>query len=124
MSGAMGGGDLLDKARIAGLLAVAEATLRARVLAGPESERRFAGLMVASAMAMAARAVGQAEELADARKGVTALAPSPSPFDDPLQAVAMLIRAGAFDGDPEAHRRLLADAEARTRVTRPGASGG
>jgi hypothetical protein len=117
----MGGGDLLETEAISGLLDVAGETLRARVLAGPESERRFAGLMVASAMAMASRAVNQAEKLADARKGVTALAPSPSPFDDPLQAVSILIRAGAFDGDPEAYRRLLADARARTRVTRPGA---
>jgi Domain of unknown function (DUF6285) len=120
MSNAMGGGDFLLPERISGLLTVAEETLRTRVLAGPEGERRFAGLMVASAMAMAARAVDEAERLADARRGVTALAPSPSPFEDPLQAVSMLIRAGAFDGDPETYRRLLADAEARTRVTRPG----
>ncbi|MGL5116923.1 MAG: hypothetical protein ACRC7G_11855 [Beijerinckiaceae bacterium] len=120
MSSTMGGGDFLEPERISGMLTAAEETLRTRVLAGAEDERRFAGLMVASAMAMAARAVDAADALADARRGVSALAPAPSPFAEPLLAVTTLIRAGMFDGDPEAYRRLVADAEARTRVTRPG----
>jgi hypothetical protein len=100
-------------------LAAIETMLRDKVLPSTAGEARFNGLMVASAMGMARRAVQLETQLANARYDVIGLAPKPSPFEDPSQAIVLLLREGLLDGQDDVYRRLSNDAITRTAVTRP-----
>jgi hypothetical protein len=104
---------------LAGLLAVVESVLRTKVIAQCEGDVRFAGLMAASAMGMAQRALELSGQSLNAARDVAELVPKPNPFASDGEALTHLIRAGALDGAEDAYRRLLADAAVRTAVTRP-----
>jgi hypothetical protein len=104
---------------LAMLLASAEASLRDKVIPASAGEARFAGLMAASAIGMAAREISLSRTLDKANADVAELAPQPSPFPDPLIALTHLIREGLMDGQEEAYLRLLRLAVTRTAVTRP-----
>ena len=104
---------------LAMLLASAEAALRDKVIPASAGEARFAGLMAASAIGMAAREISLSRTLDKANADVAELAPQPSPFPDPLIALTHLIREGLMDGQEEAYLRLLRLAVTRTAVTRP-----
>lgn len=101
------------------LLASVEAVLREKVNPAVTGEARFAGLMAASAIGMAAREISLGPTLDKANADVAELAPEPSPFPDPLIAMTHLIREGLMDGQEEAYLRLLRLAVTRTAVTRP-----
>ena len=101
------------------LLAVVESVLRTKVIAECEGDSRFAGLMVASAMGMAQRALTLSQNSSHAARDVAALVPKPNPFPSDGEALTHLIRGGVLDGAEEAYRRLLADAAVRTLITRP-----
>ena len=104
---------------LATLLTSVEAVLRDKVIPASAGEARFAGLMAASAIGMAARAISLDPTLDKATADLAELAPQPSPFPDPLIALTHLIREGLMDGQDELHRRLLRLAVTRTAVTRP-----
>jgi Domain of unknown function (DUF6285) len=108
-----------DNAEIANLLKAAEALLRDKVIANTQSDTRFAGLMVASAISMAERSLKLEHDRAAASRDVAALAPIPNPFASDGEALVHLIRGGLMDGADDAHHRLLVDAIIRTSVTRP-----
>jgi hypothetical protein len=101
------------------LLASVEAMLREKVNPAATGEARFAGLMAASAIGMAAREISLGHAIDKATADVAELVPQPSPFPDPLIALTHLIREGLMDGQDELHRRLLRLAVTRTAVTRP-----
>lgn len=90
----------------AGLLEIARATLLADILPKLEGEARFKALMVANAMAIAAR------------QGTGGIAEALARLGDPV-ALCAAIRAGERDDDPETAAALLALAEARCRVSAP-----
>ncbi len=104
---------------LATLLASVEAVLREKVNPAVTGEARFAGLMAASAIGMAAREISLGPTLDKASADVAELAPEPSPFPDPIIALTHMIREGLMDGQDELHRRLLRLAVTRTAVTRP-----
>ena len=104
---------------LATLLASAEAALRDKVIPASAGEARFAGLMAASAIGMAAREISLSRTLDKANADMAELGPQPSPFPDPLIALTHLIREGLMDGQEEAYLRLLRLAVTRTAVTRP-----
>jgi hypothetical protein len=86
----------------AALLEAAEGLLRREVIPALSGDARFAALMAAAAVGMAAREI--------ARGGLGA--------PDAAETVEA-IRAGRHDGDAAFHGRLLADAARRTAATRP-----
>ena len=91
---------------LAAFLQAAERLLRDKVIAGAQGDVRFAGLMVASALGMAARELALEPRLLKAATGAA-------------EMLAPMIRAGLADGDEALHGRLLADAAVQTSVTRP-----
>jgi len=95
-----------DRPTGAELLAEARRLLREEILPGLQGEARFKAAMVANAMGMAERE----------------LAARPPVAEEPeAAALAGAIRAGRHDEDAALHRRLLRDAEARTRIANPAA---
>jgi hypothetical protein len=86
----------------ADLLDIARTTLLEQVLPGLAGAARFQALMVANAMAIGERAL---------RAGPVAVR------DD--SALCAAIRAGAHDGDRALGAALLAEAEARCRISAP-----
>lgn len=84
------------------LLAIARATLLERVLPGLSGDARFQALMIANALAIAERALA---------------APPVAARDD--RALCAAIRAGAHDDDRALAAQLLAEVEARCRVSAP-----
>lgn len=82
------------------LLEIARATLAAELLPLLPADKRMTGLMVASALGMAAR------ELA-----------SPPPALPPVDIAD--IRAGKRDGDVALYEALLAEARARAAISNP-----
>ncbi len=89
-----------DRPSAVELLEIARAMLEAELLPMLLPERRVNGLMVASALAMAAREL---------------TAPPQTPPDVDVEA----IRAGRHDGDGKLYEALLADARARALVSNP-----
>jgi hypothetical protein len=111
------GAELLRQARSVLLDELADAL--------PES-RRYEVLMVASAMAIAARELeaGAADREADRTALEALLGASSEPnleaaFDDLTQRLAADIRAGKLDGDPRAHDVVARDAAARLALSNP-----
>ena len=104
---------------LSAMLASVEAVMRDKVIPTAAGEARFAGLMAASAIGMAAREISLGRTLDKATADVAELAPQPSPFPDPLIALTHLIREGLLDGQDELHRRLMIQAVTQTAVTRP-----
>jgi hypothetical protein len=86
------------------LLETARALLLDSLLPALPAEKRLEARMVASAMAIAARAVG-------------------APHQAPDAALAAAIRAGALDHDPALPGRLREVARARLAVSNPRALG-
>ena len=90
----------------ADLLEIARTTLAAEVIPHLAGDARFKALMVANAMAIAARAA-RLGDIAD--------------LSDPV-TICQDIRAGRHDGDADLGRRLLDHAEARCRISSKPAS--
>ena len=111
----------------ANLLATARELLLAELLPALPEDRRYAGLMVANAMAIAAREHGQgAEALCAEAARLRELLAAPSPADGDVaalrRALAAAIRAGAFDSPPQraaliAH--LARSSADRTAISNP-----
>lgn len=91
---------------IADLLETAAATLRAELMDALPSDRRYSAAMVASAMAIAARALR---------------CPIPAPDRETDRALAAAIRAGQHDDDPALFATLRARVNARLAVSDPAA---
>ncbi len=123
---------MTDKPDGAALLEEARRTLLETLLPLLPPERRYDGLMVANAMAIAAREAGQGDALP--REGVkllSALFPAPATASENLRAhllglearLAREIRAGLYDA-PGPRRAAVRDylrwsAVARVRVSNP-----
>jgi Domain of unknown function (DUF6285) len=110
---------MTDHSEIANLLKAAEKLLRDTVVAHSQSDTRFAGLMVASAISMVERSLRFEQDRAAATRDVDGLVPIPNPFASNCEALVHLIRGGVMDGADDAYRRLLVDAIIRTSVTKP-----
>lgn len=84
-----------------GLLDIARQTLLSHIVPGLSGDARFKALMVANAMAIAAREMqyGAVAEPADA------------------EALCAAIRAGVHDGDHDLAQRLLQLAQAKCRIS-------
>jgi Domain of unknown function (DUF6285) len=103
----------------ASLLNAAYAVTSERIIAQSKGDIRFAGLMLASAIGMAERALLLEKECQASTRDVLAIVPSPNPFENEGEALVHLIRAGVLDADDDAYRRLLVDAILRASITRP-----
>jgi hypothetical protein len=103
----------------ADLIQAAESLLREKIIPETQSETRFAGLMVASALGMAERALKLEQQSIAANRDVAALAPIPNPFSSDAEALTHLIRGGVMDGADDAYRRLLVASIIKTSITRP-----
>jgi hypothetical protein len=94
------------------LLDAAAQVLADDLATGLSGEARFKALMAASAVRMAARQWRAAAELSNAA----------APLGGTEQGtLAFAIRSGAHDGDTQLHAALIADAQARTSVSKPSA---
>jgi len=91
-----------DRPDAAGLIAIARAAFAEEIQPFLKDDLRVSGLMIASALAIAAR------ELRLPPEGIL----------DPWPLVHAL-RAGTRDGDTALYQRLLADAEARVAIANP-----
>jgi hypothetical protein len=101
------------------LIAVAEATLADEILPHLPAEGRYAGLMVARALAIAARRVADAgarQAAAEAR--LEAFAPE-APAGTRIRAVAAGLRNGTLALSPDLHAALVAIARAETLESNP-----
>lgn len=102
----------MEEPRSADLLAIARRTLLDDVVPALDGDRRFRALMVANALAIAARAEAQAAAIADAEAALG----SPA-------GLRAAIRAGRLDpgapGRDQVAAALLTLAEARCRVSAP-----
>jgi hypothetical protein len=92
----------IDLPDAAGLIEAARAAFLAEIQPMLRDDQRLTGLMIASALAIAAR------ELRLPPEGIL----------DPWPLVHAL-RAGTRDGDTALYQRLLADAEARVAIANP-----
>ncbi len=91
----------MEQPGAADLLAIARTTLLDEIVPQLSGDVRFKALMVANAMAIAERAIMTES--------------TPEQFD--IVTICAKIRAGIHDDDPEMAARLLADAEARCRIS-------
>ncbi len=100
------------------LLAIAEQTLTA-TFAATGGDDRFVALMIASALRMVGRAMTHGDALAAARRLLLDQAGGDGP--EAAHRLIAAIRAGHHDRDDALHAALMADAAARSAVTKPGA---
>ena len=114
-----------DRPDGAKLLRQARATLLEDLLPGLPEERRFEALMVANAMAIAARELADHEDREAERTALEGLV-GKAGEDDVAQAVetllqrlATLIRQGKRDGETEVHDLLLRNARERLALSNP-----
>lgn len=101
------------------LIAVAETTLAADILPHLPAERRYAGLMMVRALAIAARRVADAgarQAAAEAR--LEAFAPD-MPAGTRTRAVAAGLRDDTLTPSPKLHAALVAIARAETEESNP-----
>ncbi len=122
-----------DRPDGAGLLRLARATLLDELLGELPEAKRYPALMVASAMAIAARELAAPEDRRSERQALEALlGPAPEAAREAAReaggdaAVTTLagrlageIRAGRFDGDPRVHDHLKGEVEARLALSNP-----
>ncbi len=110
-----------DQPQGAELLREARRTLLEELSGELPESRRYDVLLIASAMAIAAREMEAGEGGEAERKGLQELL-GPAPEDE-LSALndrlAADIRAGKFDGDARAHALLSRDATARLKISNP-----
>lgn len=92
------------------LLQAVEQTLSRELAPTLSGDARFKTLMAASAVRMVIRELDQSGALAAAEAALLMGAPASD--------LARAIRTGAHDRDPAIHDALLADARARTAVSR------
>lgn len=101
------------------LVAAAEATLAAEILPHLPADRRYAGLMVARALAIAARRIAGAEaRLASAEALLAPFVPE-ARAGERAQSVAAGLRSGALPLSPDLHAALMAIARAETEESNP-----
>ena len=114
-----------DRPDGAELLRQARGTLLEELLDELPENRRYDVLMVASAMAMAARELETGESGEAERKNLEELLGPASEDDLPAalkglnQRLAAEIRAGTWDGDPRIHALLRRDAATRVAISNP-----
>lgn len=92
-----------EKPTAVDLLQLARSIMRTELVHLVPKENRYEALMVANAMAIAARALE-----------------NPTPDDDAdMATLAAAIREGAHDGDGIVYDRLVAEVEARVTISNP-----
>lgn len=97
------------------LLRQAKRTLLEDLLPDLPETRRYQALMVASAMAMAAREIGAEDRCAEETAALSKLVDG----EPSLESLAKAIRAGAKDGDSSVHEFLLRETAARLAISNP-----
>jgi hypothetical protein len=108
-----------DPHETANLIKAAASLLRETIIPQTQSDTRFAGLMVASALGMAERMLKLEAQSEAASRDLAALVPTPNPFNSDGEALTHLIRGGVMDGADDTYRRLFVAAIIKTSVTRP-----
>ncbi len=105
------------------LLRIARATLLDSVLPALSGERRYAGLMVAQAMAIALRELDDTGDAAGIERAQLAARYPDMPDDADLAALRRRlvadIRAGTADDDAEVTALIRAQVRGRLALTRP-----
>ena len=108
-----------DRPEAEALLWQARKTLLEDLMPALPEARRYEALMVASAMAMAAREAAAMRDEADERARLAALLDEPVAPEQAGKALAAAIRAGKRDGDGAVYDALLGDATARLAISNP-----
>ena len=114
-----------DRPDGAELLRQARATLLEDLLPGLPEDRRYEALMVASAMAIAARELAVREDREAERAALEAILGAAKgqdiaqALDSLLRRLAAEIRGGKRDRDAEVHDLLLRDAADRLALSNP-----
>ena len=110
-----------DEPSGAALLDAARRSLMDEVVPGLAGRPRYVALMVANALGIAAREIGEAHGLEAAH---TRMIGGSDPSSDALAALARAIRDGRRDADADLHAALTAAADVAARVWKPSAPGG
>lgn len=106
-----------DQIPAAALLAIARRTLTEQVVPGLDGPQRYAALMVANAIGIAAREIAESETSRRAQERV--LAANPDGAGDPA-ALAQAIRAGRRDADADLHAALTDATAIAAAIWKPG----
>lgn len=108
------------------LIEQARRTLLDELLGALPRERRYAALMIANALAIAARELAGGEELASAEQdalsdylGKTGWGESAASYEAMVKRLAGDIRAGKHDAEAALHELLYDSATERLRITNP-----
>lgn len=102
-----------DEPSGAALIEAARRALTEEVLPGLTGRPRYVALMVANALGIAARELGEADALAATGAALT------EGGADGFDALARSIREGRRDADPRLHAALTRQADVAARVWRP-----
>lgn len=95
----------------AALIEAARRALTEEVLPGLAGRPRYVALMVANALGIAAREIGEGDGLAAAEADLLA--------GEGADALVRAIRAGRRDADPALHAALSAKADVASRIWKP-----
>ena len=98
------GADLIEAARRA---------LTEEVVPGLTGRPRYVALMVANALGIAMREIGEADVLAESVEGVLG---DPTVAGDPLVGLVRAIREGRRDADPALYQALTGQADIASRI--------
>jgi hypothetical protein len=108
------------------LIEQARRTLLEELMGALPRERRYPALMVANALAIAARELSGGEDLAAAEQdaladylGWTGWGESAASYDAVVRRLAADIRAGKHDAEPALHKLLRDSATRRLRIANP-----
>ncbi len=108
-----------DRPEASSLLWQARKTLLEDLLPALPEARRYEALMVASAMAMAAREAAAERDDGEERARFAALLNAPVAPEQAGEALAAEIRAGRRDGDEAVYAALTRDAAGRLAISNP-----
>jgi hypothetical protein len=104
-----------DEPSGAALIEAARRALTEEVVPGLTGRPRYVALMVANALGIAAREIGEGASLAGTAAGVL----GEGEADNALDALIREIRAGSRDADPALHAALTRQADVAAGVWKP-----
>lgn len=105
-----------DEPSGAALIEAARRALTEEVVPGLTGRPRYVALMVANALGIAIREIGEAETLAASVEGVLG---DPGVAGDPLVGLIRAIREGRRDADPSLYAALTGRTDVAARVWKP-----
>ncbi len=106
--------EMRDEPSGAALIEAARRALAEEVVPGLTGRPRYVALMVANALGIAAREIGEAGSLASAEAGLLAA--------DDAESLVRAIREGRRDADPALHAALSVQADVASKIWKPRSS--